>query len=329
MPASFPSSSLCPAFFWLCSLHPPFPSSLLLFGSSSSSQGVPMEGGHTWRFSIRDGSGATAPGQDVTRAGKGQDWGGEPWFCWELWFCWSPGSGVLVLLESWICWESWFWSPGSAGALVLVSWFSWNPGPAGALVHLEPWFCWEPWFWSPGTLVLLEPWFCWNPGSAGNPGSGVLVLQEPWFWNPSSAGTLVLQELWFCWNPSSPGTLVLLEPWFWNPGSAGALVLLEPWFCWSPGFAGALVQEPWFCWNPGPAGTRGHQGSSHPQLRVLTILRARGCLALCSHGNLLMSLPAVSPRLQGRLLSLPPAPLHASGTTSCSILAAATSPLES
>lgn len=47
--------------------------------------------------------------------------------------------------------------------------------------------------------------------------------------------------------------------------------------------------------NPGSAGARDHQGSSHPQLRVLTILRAGGCLALSSHGSLLVLLPAVSP----------------------------------
>lgn len=44
-------------------------------------------------------------------------------------------------------------------------------------------------------------------------------------------------------------------------------------------------------WNPG---TRGHEGPSHPQLRVLTILRAGECLALSSRGKLLVSLPAVS-----------------------------------
>lgn len=77
MPASFPSS-LCPAFF---TSFPPFPSSLLLFVPPPPPPrrvcGVPVEGGHTWRFSIRDGlqGRGSGRGQDVTRAGKGPELG--------------------------------------------------------------------------------------------------------------------------------------------------------------------------------------------------------------------------------------------------------------
>lgn len=73
-------------------------------------------------------------------------------------------------------------------------------------------------------------------------------------------------------------------------------------------------------WNPG---TRGHEGSSHPQLRVLTILRAGGgawpCppVANCSCPFLLCP--------HGRLLSVLAAPLCSFGTISCWVLAGATS----
>lgn len=73
--------------------------------------------------------------------------------------------------------------------------------------------------------------------------------------------------------------------------------------------------------HPGSAGTRDHEeGSSHPQLRVLTILTA-------NPGPVLPWQSASVPSCCV-LPSLPPAPLHGFGTISCSVLAGATSPLE-
>lgn len=82
MPASFPSSSLCPA--WFCFVAP-FPPFLVLFvvSSSSSSRGLwcSRGGGHPQRFSIRDGLRAW-PGHHQGRERAGL------------------GLGMLVLLEA-------------------------------------------------------------------------------------------------------------------------------------------------------------------------------------------------------------------------------------